>query len=457
MRRRFTLAIVGVTVTALVVAGLGTLLLLTIQSRREARREVADLASRIAAEAANSGNATATAPGGAALPLSRLQTFLKRTQRLTLVVITVDGRVVGPLPPGVKVSDLDGQALLSHRSASGFDGNNAFAAAPFQVRNRHLAVVVTQGWSGGGGAGLYFLLAGGAAVLVAFAVAETLSRRIARPLVTVQEAAGRIALGDFAARAPVAKGSYAELRSLTESVNAMAGNLERLRGQERQFLLSVSHDLRTPLTSIRGFAEALADGTATDTPHAAGVIAAEARRLERLVRDLLDMAKLDAQRFGFDVRAVDLWEVVSDTAHGFAPTAERLGLTVNVREPVGPPVAVSADPDRLAQVIANLVENACKYAATTIEVGTWFRGSEAVVTVDDDGPGIPPTEIGHVFERLWTSGRGAGRQVGSGLGLAIGAELTAAMGGTIRAESPIPDRNGAGGTRFAVTLRAQTP
>jgi signal transduction histidine kinase len=121
---------------------------------------------------------------------------------------------------------------------------------------------------------------------------------------------------------------------------------------------------------------------------------------------------------------------------------------------------VAADPDRLAQVVANLVENACKYATSTIDVGIWYRagahGMEGVITVDDDGPGIGAEELPHMFERLWTSARVQARQVGSGLGLAIVAELVAAMGGTIRAESPVPRWTSGSqpGTRLVVTLRA---
>jgi signal transduction histidine kinase len=187
---------------------------------------------------------------------------------------------------------------------------------------------------------------------------------------------------------------------------------------------------------------------------------------------LLDLAKLDAQRFSLDLRPVDLLEVVTDTVDGFEPAAEKLGLELSIHDPVGldagPPGAtarwpsVAADPDRLAQLIANLVENAMKFASRRIEVSTWFRPANgstpgtAQITVDDDGPGIPPADLSRVFDRLWT--RGKGREVGSGLGLAIVNELVAAMGGTVSATSPVP-RVGApasddtAGTRVVVTLR----
>jgi two-component system, OmpR family, sensor kinase len=463
VRRRFTLAIVGVVAGALLVAGLGTLLVLTVQGRRAAKRDVIGLADRLANQYAQPATAGDPVPA-----LRNLQDLLRSTQQLTIVAVARTGAQAGEaLPGGLADADLDRPALSRGQTVSGFHGRTAFAVVPFTNRGRRLAVVVTQEAAGATGAGLYFLLAGAFIVAVAFGVAESLARRITGPLVRAQEAAGRIAQGDLSARVPEPAGvADPELRSLSASINAMADNLERLRGQERQFLLSVSHDLRTPLTSIRGFAEALADGTTTDTQKAAGIIASEARRLQRLVADLLDLAKLDARGFSLDLRPTDVPEVVGDTAHGFAPTAEALGLSVVVHDPVVEGGAVmppaGADPDRLAQVVANLVENACKYAARTIDVGTWYRhgtrGAEALITVDDDGPGIATDDLPHVFERLWTAGRGDhARPVGSGLGLAIVAELVGAMGGTIRAESPVPRWDGSGtatqpGTRLVVSL-----
>src|SRR5207237_8190562 len=123
-----------------------------------------------------------------------------------------------------------------------------------------------------------------------------------------------------------------ELAALVRSINAMAESLERSKGLERQFLLSVSHDLRTPLTSIRGYAEALAERKARPG-QAAAVILSEARRLERLVGDLLELAKLDARRFSLDMRATDICEVVADAAEGFKPAAQAAGVRLPVAAP----------------------------------------------------------------------------------------------------------------------------
>ena len=305
----------------------------------------------------------------------------------------------------------------------------------------------------------YFIVAGGAALLVAALVAWQMSRRMARPLVEAMEATEEIASGDLASRVPVRRGDYPEFASLAGSINDMAQRLEDGRARERHLLLSVSHDLRTPLTSIRGFAEAIKDGAIADSAQAADVIIAESRRLERLVGDLLDLTKLEAGQLSIVLRPTDVAEVVTTTAEGFRPAAAGSGLAVVVGRAGGdgpaeatplPPMV--ADPDRLAQLIANLLENAMTFARTTVTVG--LAGDQAsggcVVTVVDDGPGIAQGDLLRVFERFYRADRGPNRRMGSGLGLAIVAELAAAMGGTVRAESPVTDD---GGSRFVLTLR----
>ena len=302
-------------------------------------------------------------------------------------------------------------------------------------------------------------MAGGAALLVAGLVAWQMSRRMARPLVEAMEATGRIASGDLASRVPVRRGDYPEFASLAGSINGMAQSLEDGRARERHLLLSVSHDLRTPLTSIRGFAEAIQDGAIEDTVQAADVIIAESRRLERLVGDLLDLTKLEARQMSITIRPTDVAEVVSTTAEGFRPAAAKSGLSI-VSQVVGPdgtptptpPRPVAADPDRLAQLLANLLENAMTFAraGVTVTVADNPASGQCLIVVDDDGPGIALGDQQRVFERFYRADRGPKRLMGSGLGLAIVAELATAMGGTVRAESPL---NADGGSRFVVTLR----
>ena len=266
-----------------------------------------------------------------------------------------------------------------------------FAAAPAQ-RGETLVVVLSRNVGAGQVAlGPWFLVAMLATLAVAVAVAVNLGRRLTRPLRAAQDATRRIAAGDLSVRVPEEQADGTELAGLARSINVMAASLERSRGMERQFLLSVSHDLRTPLTSIRGFAEALTEGRAPDPARAGTIISTEAARLERLVGDLLELANFDARRFSLDIRSTDVAEVVADTAEGFRPAADRAGVVLDVREAPsadGSVPAVAADPDRLAQVVANLVENALKFAESHISVAVTRDpdGDGVAIAVEDDGP-----------------------------------------------------------------------
>ena len=180
---------------------------------------------------------------------------------------------------------------------------------------------------------------------------------------------------------------------------------------------------------------------------AAAVILTEARRLERLVADLLDLARLDAHEFSLTPQRVDARAVVGAAVQAFAPAAHEWGVTLLLTR--GDPIPADADPERLGQVVGNLVENALKYAASSVTVDTVAMNGHIELRVDDDGPGIAPEERQRVFDRLYTARDTPGRQVGTGIGLAIVHELAGAMGGTATCE-PLPT----GGTRFRVTLPA---
>jgi two-component system sensor histidine kinase BaeS len=251
-------------------------------------------------------------------------------------------------------------------------------------------------------------------------VAAYLARRMTRPLAAMETTARSIAGGDLSARVDETHVRDDELGSLANAINAMARDLDVARGHERAFLLSVSHDLRTPLTSIRGYAEAIADGTVQGMDariRAADVISSESRRLERLVADLLDLARLDAHQFSFHAAPIDAQPVVTDTVEAFEPAAAEIGVELAVVD--GPPVPMVADAQRLAQIVANLVENALKFASARVSVGVRDVGGVVELHVDDDGPGIAPADLPHVFERLYTSRTAPGRTLGTGIGLAI--------------------------------------
>ena len=439
MRRRITLTMVAVVAGALLVAMVGTVLLLRYQARRDTQSDLRRQATTIAARVEDVQRPQI---------LTALTVVLRLEELRLLCFGTACRAPQQALPPGVRRADLDVDRLRTGATVSGSRGSMVYAAAGAEQANGSLFVIVlTRRVETRVPGGLWFVVVAALTLAVAAAVAADLGRRLTRPLREARSATKRIAAGDLATRVPIDPQDGEELTGLSESINTMAAGLERSRGLERQFLLSVSHDLRTPLTSIRGFAEALAENRTPDPAHAAGVILSESRRLERLVQDLLELARLDARRFSLDVRATDVGEVVADTAEGFRPAAERADVSLTI-EVGANGSAAAADPDRLAQVVANLVENALKYARSSISVGA----GNTEVWVEDDGPGIGEDDLVHVFEPFYQSQRAPSREVGTGLGLAIVHELVEAMGGDVRAESPPT-----GGTRVVVSLRRWAP
>ncbi len=464
------LAMVGLVAVVLVIAGAGSLILTRNAARNQAESQLVSEANSL----------TSSKIGSESLKVLAVVRTTLKLEDADVIEINRLGNVVTPLPEGLTQEDIDVAAVQSGQTTSGRKGNTVYAVAPVTLSEQELArlqarrhitfegtfaVLLTRDVGDLGPSWGYFIIAGGAALLVAALVAWQMSRRMARPLVEAEEVTSRIAAGELASRVPVRSHDYPEFASLAGSINDMAQSLEDGRARERHLLLAVSHDLRTPLTSIRGFAEAIQDGAIEDSGQAADVIIAESRRLERLVGDLLDLTKLEAHQMSISLRPTDAVEVVATTAEGFRPAAATRGIAIVLRLPGSdadsvsgqaaapvPPRPVTADPDRLAQLLANLLENALTFARTTVTV-TLIDHPEAddcVITVDDDGPGIATGDLERVFERFYRADRGPNRRMGSGLGLAIVAELATAMGGTARAESPL-DYDG--GSRFVVMLR----
>jgi two-component system, OmpR family, sensor kinase len=325
--------------------------------------------------------------------------------------------------------------LASGDEVSGTVGDRVFGAVTVrsQPDSVHVLLLVANVAGEARQAVRTIALAGAAALLLAGIAAFATARRISRPLSAATSAYRSIASGDLTVRVATSAGAARrndEIGELMRSLDVMAEALHRAQQQEQQFLLSVSHDLRTPLTSIRGFAEAISEGTAPDQQRAASVIASEARRLERLVGDLLELGKLQAKQFVLAPRPVDLTDLVTDAADGFLPAADRLGLVLGLDAEEG--LVAEADPDRLAQMLANLIENALKFARSGVVVAVGREGSNiGRISVSDDGPGIAPDDVAYVFDRHYTSDRRPTRVIGSGLGLAIVRELTDAMGASI--------------------------
>ena len=287
-------------------------------------------------------------------------------------------------------------------------------------------------------------IAFGIGIPLAGALGVFFSRRITRPLDALSAAADEVAAGNYAVALP-AGGGGSEVERLATRFGEMTARLAESEELSRHFLMSVSHELRTPLTAIRGHVSALREGVVedeADRQRSLGVIAEEALRLERLVGDVLDLAKLDARRFAVLREEVDM-RALSERAYAtFAEEARRRGLEYRLELDEG--AVLVTDGDRVLQVISNLLANAVKWtpAGGTVELSLARSDGEVTVTVADTGPGIRPEERERVFRPFWSGDGG-----GTGLGLPIAHELAVALGGRLELES-VPGR----GSRFRLVL-----
>ena len=288
-----------------------------------------------------------------------------------------------------------------------------------------------------------FLLAALVGTVLAALASFLLARAIARPVGRVSEASRRLA--EEESHEPVPVEGATELMTLAESFNEMASELASAREAERAFLLSVSHELKTPLTAIRGYAEGLQED-ALPADEAAATIALEARRLERLVHDLLDLARMRRSEFSVHTEPIDLGEAARETARRYEAQAASFGVTLEVAG--SEPAPAVGDADRMLQVVSNLVENALRCTPPGGRVCVVAEPS--VIVVEDTGPGLRPEELPHVFDRFYLHSRyGRERPVGTGLGLAIVKALVEGMHGRVDVESELGH-----GTRFTVRLPA---
>jgi signal transduction histidine kinase len=275
-------------------------------------------------------------------------------------------------------------------------------------------------------------LALAAGIVVAAALGYYLSRRITKPVLALAHAADEVAEGHYDVEIPRVPGG-GEIRDLTERFGEMALRLQEADQRERTFLMTVSHELRTPLTAIRGHIEALREGVASDEEsrqESLAVVYAETERLDRLVGDVLDLAKLNARRFSVRHEEVDMSRVVDVAYTAFAEEARRREIDYD-EDVDGRPVIVS-DGDRVLQIISNLLSNAFRWTPDGGRIGLALeaRNGTVAVSVADTGPGIRADEIDRIFRPFWSrDGRG------TGLGLPIAHELAGALGGRIELET----------------------
>ncbi|HEY5099788.1 MAG TPA: HAMP domain-containing sensor histidine kinase [Gaiellaceae bacterium] len=271
-------------------------------------------------------------------------------------------------------------------------------------------------------------IAFGGGVLVAGLIGVYLTRRIARPLLALSAAADEIAAGEYGVEVPQPRG-HDEIAQLSARFADMAAKLGEAEQLSRMFLMSVSHELRTPLTAIRGHVSALREGVIED-PEAysasLAVIEEEAMRLERLVGDVLDLAKLNAHRFAVLEEEVDMRELCERAYAAFGEVARQRGIDYRRDFTVGP--VIVTDGDRVLQVISNLLSNAFRWTPEggRISLALGAENGSVSVVVSDSGPGISPEERERIFRPFWSRDGG-----GTGLGLAIARELAFALGGRI--------------------------
>jgi two-component system OmpR family sensor kinase len=283
-------------------------------------------------------------------------------------------------------------------------------------------------------------------IAVAGALAWYLSRRITKPVLALSRAADGVAAGRYDVAVPDVPGG-GEISHLSERFAEMAARLRETEERERNFLMSVSHELRTPLTAIRGHVEALREGVVEDPElrsESLDVIAAEAGRLERLVGDVLDLAKLNADRFTVLHEEVDMKRLIDRAYSAFAEEARR--RAIDYREEVRARPVIISDGDRVLQVITNLLSNAFRWTPDGGRIGLELtaENGRVSVAVEDSGPGIDRGERERIFRPFWSHDGG-----GTGLGLAIARELALALGGRIVLQSE-PGR----GSRFELVLPA---
>jgi signal transduction histidine kinase len=277
------------------------------------------------------------------------------------------------------------------------------------------------------------------ALVVSFVAGLLLARNLSRPLIRLTQATQAVGRGDYQQHVSP-EGGY-EMTRLAESFNHMTQAVARSQRTHRQLIANVSHELKTPLTSIQGFSQAMLDGALRrpeDFAHSARIISHETARMIRLVNGLLDLSNLESGQVALQLHELDLSKVLKRCLESFEPSAETAEITL--QSDFSAPLLLQGDADRLNQVFNNLIDNALKYtpAGGTIQISARQQGSRIVATVTDSGSGIPTVDLPHIFERFYQADKSRRRDLadeGSGLGLAICKEIITAHGGSIEASS----------------------
>jgi two-component system sensor histidine kinase BaeS len=441
---RISLLSVGIAVITAVLAGALGSGLIRKNSADTARRNLARLADVAQSAVVHGAGAGARLPRALA-GLSVRSGVIRRTGRMVTRALIVRAAVT----PDDVAAVLAGHDVSAARSVAGstvfLEARPVDGGGIVLVQRRTDAVAQTE--RAVRRIVIAVLIAGGLATALGLFVAW----RLARPLRRTAAAAHALAAGDRHVTLPVE--GPAEVAEVSAAINSLAGALRHSEGRQRDFLLSVSHDLRTPLTAISGYAESLAEGVvpAEETAQVGGVMLDEARRLDRLVGDLLDLARLGAQDFRIDIAQVDLVALVHSTARVWADRCAAVGVHFAVDAP-GHSLWADTDANRLRQALDGLFDNALRVTPVGAPIVLAVRAGPgyAVVEVRDGGPGSADADLAVAFEQgvLHERYRGV-RQVGTGLGLAIVHGLVLRLGGGVEAGHAAE-----GGARFTIRLPA---
>lgn len=286
------------------------------------------------------------------------------------------------------------------------------------------------------------------ALLPALALVYWAARRLAAPIKELQQAALRLAAGENPPDLP--PGESSELADLAAAFNYMKNRLKELEKQRSEMIAAISHELRTPLTTLRGFLQAMRDGVIDREQHPRYLQLAhsETLRLSRLVQDLMDLARLRSGQFTLQTGPCPVNRLLEEAVASLQLAAGEKQIQLQL-VPLPGEVTITGDRERLQQVLFNLLHNAIKFSppGRPVTVQAAGRAQWLTITVRDQGPGIPPADLPHVFEKFYRAGHSARSAAGSGLGLAIARHLVELHGGRIDIESPP-----GGGTAVTVWL-----
>ncbi|MCF8568180.1 HAMP domain-containing histidine kinase [Alicyclobacillus tolerans] len=297
-----------------------------------------------------------------------------------------------------------------------------------------------------------FVLAGVGAVLFASGLAVVLSHRMVKPLLRMEQATMAMQRGNYETKIVVPGDD--EMSRLGAAINSLAQNLNRLETTRRQFLADVAHELRTPLSYIRGYSQVLAEGldsTPGERTQYLKIILDESIRIERLIEDLFSLAQADEGTLRISKTSEDLSQVIQGIIGHMRPSAEAKGVGLLFEGEWTKPVLL--DRQRIEQVLFNLIDNALRYSPNGGQVGIRIvpAGTDVKVEITDNGPGIPNSELPFVWERFYRVEKSRSRQFGgTGLGLAIVKQIVQLHGGCVALDSR-PDQ----GTTVSFVLPAE--